>query len=168
MVGTYVLHYTIRSMTAVIASILIANLFRLPEYYWASITTLIVLQSTAGNSWLIAARISAGTAVGGLVGAIMTFYLGSNVVVFGAGIFVLGLVCAALGKILLRSGPNLDEVVFRFAGVGLAIVMLVPWHESVWAIAGHRAFEVSIGAAVAVAAAYVWPLTESTQPETSR
>ena len=55
---------------------------------------------------------------------------------FGAGVFMLGLICA-----LLRIGRN----AFRYAAITLAIVTLVARAEPAWIIAIHRFLEISVG-----------------------
>jgi uncharacterized membrane protein YccC len=60
----------------------------------------------------------------------------------------LGLLCAAV---------QADRSAYRFGGVALAIVLLVPRTEPAWQIAFHRFAEVSIGIAVALVMTVVWP-----------
>ncbi len=45
-----VIEQSARTGTAAVVSLLVARLFRLPEFYWAAITTLVILQSTLGAS----------------------------------------------------------------------------------------------------------------------
>src|SRR6516162_4026929 len=80
-------------------------------------------------------------------GALLTAYA-RNVAAFGAGVFVLGLIC-----VLLHIGRN----AFRYAGTTLAIVMLVARAEPAWMIAVHRFLEISVGIAVGVLLTAVWP-----------
>jgi len=60
----------------------------------------------------------------------------------------LGLLCAL---------AYLDRSAYRFGGVTLAIVLLIPRAAPAWIIAFHRFAEVSIGIAVALLFATVWP-----------
>src|SRR5580700_11325590 len=53
-----------RTAAAAVVSLLVARLFRLPEAYWAPITTLVIMQSTLGAALPISAQRLAGTAVG--------------------------------------------------------------------------------------------------------
>jgi uncharacterized membrane protein YccC len=76
-----------------------------------------------------------------------------RVIVFVAGIFALGLICAIL---------RLDQSAYRFAGITLAIVTLVARGEAPFVIAVHRFVEVSIGLAVALALSALWPEREPT------
>jgi uncharacterized membrane protein YccC len=43
-----VLAHSARTATACVASLLVARLFRLPESYWAAVTTLVTTQSSLG------------------------------------------------------------------------------------------------------------------------
>jgi len=40
--------HALRTAVAALASVLVARLFRLPEVYWAPITTLVITQSSLG------------------------------------------------------------------------------------------------------------------------
>lgn len=136
---------------AAVASLLVARLFRLPEAYWAAITTLIVMQSSLGAAWILSEQRLAGTALGAIAGALLSAYVGTNVWIFGAGVFVLGVICA-----LLRINRN----AYRYAGITLAIVMLVAHTQPAWIIAVHRFFEISVGIAVGLVLTAVWPVTQ--------
>ena len=145
-----VLH-SIRTAVAAVGSLLIARFCRLPEPYWAAITTIIIMQSNLGAAWTVSKQRFVGTALGAAMGALLTAYAAQNVAVFGAGVFVLGLICA-----LLRAGRN----AFRYAAITLAIVMLVARAEPAWMIAVHRFLEISVGIAVGVLLTAVWPEPE--------
>jgi uncharacterized membrane protein YgaE (UPF0421/DUF939 family) len=88
------------------------------------------------------------SALGASVGAIEATYFGHNLVAFGLTIFVLGV--ASLAFRLERTG-------YRYAGITLAIVVLIPRTDAPWTIAAHRFIEVSIGILVALALVAVWP-----------
>ncbi len=137
-----------RTTIAAIASLLIARLFRLPEAYWAAVTTLVVMQSTLGAAFTVSWQRFAGSAIGAAAGALFATYFGSNTAMFGVGIFVMGIVCAAL---------RLDKAAYRFAGVTLAIVMLTTHIAPAWIVAVDRFIEVSVGIAVGLALTAVWP-----------
>jgi len=142
------LTHSARTAVAAVVSLLVARLFRLPEAYWASITTLIVMQSTLGAALPISAQRLAGTAVGAAVAAVIGTYFPGNVLVFGSAVFVIGVVCAAF---------RVERSAYRYASITLAIVMLVPRANNEWVIAVHRFFEVSIGIAVGLAFTAIWP-----------
>jgi uncharacterized membrane protein YgaE (UPF0421/DUF939 family) len=142
------LEHSARTAVAVIASLLVARVFRLPETYWAAITTLIVMQSTLGAALTISGQRLAGTAVGAVAGAFLVTYFGPSVIAFGAGVFVMGLICAML---------HLDRAAYRFAGITLAIIMLVVRDKPAWVIAAHRFLDVSVGIVVALVMTALWP-----------
>jgi uncharacterized membrane protein YccC len=146
-----VLH-AIRTAVAAVAALLIARLCRLPEAYWAAVTAIVVMQSTLGAAWTVSKQRFVGTALGAAMGAPLTAYAAQNVAAFAAGVFVLGLICA-----LARIGRN----AFRYAGITLAIVMLVARVEPAWMIAMHRFLEISVGIAAGLLLTAVWP-----EPET--
>jgi uncharacterized membrane protein YgaE (UPF0421/DUF939 family) len=129
----------------------VARLFRLPEAYWAPITTLVIVQSSLGAAWTVSWERFVGTALGSLVGAIMASYFGPQVLILGVSVFILGQLCAATKS---------DRSAYRFGGIALAIVLLVPRTGSAWHIAFHRFAEVSIGIAVALLLTLVRPERE--------
>jgi len=137
-----------RTTVAAVVSLLVARLFKLPESYWAAVTTIVVMQSTLGAAFTVSWYRFVGTAIGAAAGALLATYFGSNTVIFGIGIFLLGLICAAL---------KLDRAAYRFAGITLAITMLVAYAGAAWVVAVHRFFEVSVGIAVALALTAIWP-----------
>jgi len=140
-----------RTAVAAVASLLVARLFRMPEAYWAPITTLVVMQSSLQASLPISAQRLAGTAVGAACGALTGAYFPGNVLVFGAAVLVIGLVCAAF---------KVERSAYRYAGITLAIVMLIVRPSPEWIIAIHRFFEVSLGIAVGLAVTALWPETK--------
>ncbi len=151
--GWAVLVHSLRTAVAAVASVLVARLFQLPETYWAAITTLVITQSSLGAALAVSWQRFVGTALGAAVGAIVASYFGPHVLVFAASVFILGLLCA-----LVRS----DHSAYRFGGVALAIVLLIPRTGPPWKIAFHRFAEVSIGIAVALVMTVVWPEREVT------
>jgi uncharacterized membrane protein YgaE (UPF0421/DUF939 family) len=134
------------AVTAVV-SYLIAHLFRLPEGYWAPMSTLIPLQSTLSAALPVSAQYVAGTAIGAAVGAAVDAYFPANVWGFGLAAFTIGLLC-----ILLR----VERSAYRNASITLAIVMLVPRSSNGRLVALHRFFEVSIGIAVGLLFFGLW------------
>lgn len=140
--------HALRSALAATGSLLIARLIRLPEAYWAAVTTIIVMQSTLGAAWATSKQRLAGTAVGALLGAALAIYAGTQWGFYCAAILAVGVICALFGV-----GRN----AFRYAGITVTIVMLVPRTQSYWLIALHRFLEISIGIAVGLAITAVWP-----------
>ena len=147
--------HSIRTAVAAVVSLLVARLFRLPEAYWAPITTLVITQSSLGAALKVSWQRFVGTALGAVVGGIVASYFGPHVLVFGVCVFILGLLCA-----LLRS----DRIAYRFGGVTLAIVMLVPKATPAWLLAFHRFAEVSVGIGVALLMTVVWPENDPVPP----
>ena len=145
------LEHAARTTAAATVSLAIARLFHLPEAQWAAISTMVVTQSTLGAALAISGERFAGTALGVTVGALLATYLGSGLLAFGLGIFRLGLICPVL---------RLDRAAYRFAGIALAIVMLVTRDRTAWVIAIHRFFEVSLGIATGLVMTALWPERE--------
>jgi len=137
-----------RTTVAAVVSYLIARLFRLPEAYWAPISTLIGMQSTLGASLQVSVQHLAGTAVGAAVGAVTATYFRESVWAFGVAVLTIGLLCAVL---------RVERGTYRYASTTLVIVMLVTRSTSAWRIAIHRSFEVSIGIAVGLVLSALWP-----------
>lgn len=148
-----VLVHSVRTAAAAVVSVLAARLFRLPEAYWAPITTLVIAQSSLGAALKVSWERFVGTALGAVVGATVASHFGPHVLVFGGCVFLLGLLCAAV-----RS----DRSAYRFGGVTLAIVLLIPRVAPAWQVALHRFAEVSIGIGVALIFALVWPEEDAT------
>jgi hypothetical protein len=59
----------------------------------------------------------------------------------------------------------MDRPSYRFGGITLAIVLLVPRTGSSWRVSFHRSAEVFIGITVALLFAYTWPEEEETSSE---
>ena len=66
----YWLSHAARTALAAVASLIVARLCRMPEAYWAPITTIIVMQSTLGAAWDASKQRLIGTALGAAAGAI--------------------------------------------------------------------------------------------------
>jgi uncharacterized membrane protein YccC len=128
------------------ASLVVARLFRLPEPYWAPITTLVITQSSLGTALSVSGERFMGTVLGATIGVIAAKFV-PGVLVFGASVFVLGLLTAA---------AHSNRSAYRFAGVTLAIVLLVPRTGSPWHIALDRFADVCIGLGVALILTAFW------------
>jgi uncharacterized membrane protein YgaE (UPF0421/DUF939 family) len=129
---------------------LLARSLKLPEFYWAPISTIVVLLSPA-NPKAVAWQRFAGTALGAALAAVVATFFPPNWIVYAASIFVCGLLSA-----LLRLGGA-----YRFAAIALTIVLLVAHTRPPWNVAIHRFVEVSLGIAVALLVARVWPVPGS-------
>jgi uncharacterized membrane protein YccC len=158
MTGAQVLEHSLRTAVTAVASMVAAQLFTLPQSYWAPITTLVITQSSLGSTLSVSWQRFIGTALGAAVGASVAIHFGPHMPVFGASIFLLGLFCAVV---------HADRSAYRFGGVTLAIVLLLPRTEPAWLVAFHRFAEVSIGIAVALAMTVVWPERSATSSKTT-
>jgi uncharacterized membrane protein YgaE (UPF0421/DUF939 family) len=135
----------VRTTLAAVASMLLARALKLPEYYWAPISAIVIIQSTIDPKTLAWQRF-AGTALGAVLGAFMATFLPANGVVYGVGIFLSGALCALLGI----SGA------FRFAAITLSIILLIAHQRPAWIVGVHRFVEVSVGIAVALVVNQFW------------
>jgi uncharacterized membrane protein YccC len=142
-----ILNSSARTAVAATASFVIARLSGLPEAYWAAILTLVIMQSTLGAALKISGERFAGTILGAVAGGLVARFLPQSWWAFAGGVFVLGVVC---GVLRLQNS-------YRFAGITLAIVMLVPRTSPPWVIALHRFVEVSIGIVVGLVVTAIWP-----------
>lgn len=140
--------HSIRTAVAATVSLALARLFGLPEAYWAAIATLVVMQSTLAATLLISIERIAATALGAVIGALVASYFAGNLLLFAVMVFVLGLLCA---------GFRMEKTAYRYAGVTLAIIVLIPRANPAWIVALHRFVEVSVGILVALAVTAVWP-----------
>jgi uncharacterized membrane protein YgaE (UPF0421/DUF939 family) len=149
--GWGILVHSARTAVAAVVSVLVARMFRLPEAYWAPITTLVITQSSLGAALKVSWQRFVGTALGAVVGAIVASYFEPHLLVFGASVFFLGLLCPL---------AMADRSAYRFGGITLAIVLLTPRAGPAWETAFHRFAEVSIGIGVALILTVVWPERE--------
>lgn len=143
--------HSARTAAAAMVSLVVARLFGLPEAFWAPITTLVITQSSLRETLSLSWHRFIGTALGALVGAILASQIGPNLLAFGAGVLILGLLCPLVG---------VDRAGYRIGAVTLAILLLVPRTDSAWHIAFHRFAEVSIGIGVALVLTVSWPEIE--------
>ena len=136
----------VRTTLAAVASMLLARALKLPEFYWAPISAIVIIESTIDPKTLAWQRF-AGTALGAVLGAAIATFFPSSAVVYGVGIFLSGALCALLGI----------NGAFRFAAITLSIILLIAHLRPVWIVAWHRFMEVSVGIAVALVVAELWP-----------
>ena len=143
--------HSARTAAAAMVSLVVARLFGLPEAFWAPITTLVITQSSLRETLSLSWHRFIGTALGALVGSILASQIEPNLLTFGAGVLILGVLCSFVG---------VDRAGYRFGGVALAIVLIVPRTDSPWHIAFHRFAEVSIGIGIALVLTVLWPESE--------
>jgi uncharacterized membrane protein YgaE (UPF0421/DUF939 family) len=139
-----------RTAVATVVSMLLARSLKLPEFYWAPISTIVILLSTI-NPLKLAWQRFAGTALGAALGALVASVFHPSWIVYAGAIFVCGLLCS-----LLRLGSA-----YRFAAIALTIVLLITHTRPPWIVAIHRFVEVSLGIAVALLVAIAWPVPGS-------
>lgn len=132
-----------------VISMLLAQVLKLPEFYWAPISTIVILLSTI-NPLTLAWQRFAGTALGAVVGALIATFFSPNWLVYGVGLFMCGILSA-----VLRLGSA-----YRFAAITLSVVLLIGYGRPPWDVAVHRFVEVSLGIAVALATTLVWPVAK--------
>jgi uncharacterized membrane protein YgaE (UPF0421/DUF939 family) len=135
-----------RTTVAAVLSMLLARTLKLPEFYWAPISAIVIIQSTIDPRTLAWQRF-AGTALGAVLGALIATFFPSSALVYAVAIFLCGLLCA-----LLRF-----RGAYRFAAITLSIILLIAHTRPAWIVALHRFVEVSVGIAVALILSEVWP-----------
>src|SRR5271169_1266984 len=86
---------TARTTVAAVVSLLLARALKLPEYYWAPISAIVIIQSTIDPRTLAWQRF-AGTALGAVLGALIATFFHTTPLVYGISIFLCGVLCALL------------------------------------------------------------------------
>jgi uncharacterized membrane protein YgaE (UPF0421/DUF939 family) len=135
-----------RTTVAAVVSLLLARILKLPEFYWAPISAIVIIESTI-NPRTVAWQRFAGTALGAALGALVATFFSSSALVYGVAVFLCGVLCAILRL----------EGAYRFAAITLSIIVLIAHQRPAWIVASHRFVEVSVGIAVALAVAQLWP-----------
>jgi uncharacterized membrane protein YgaE (UPF0421/DUF939 family) len=139
--------HAVRTAIAATLSVLLARLVGMPEAYWAVIASLVVMQSPLSSTVPLAIQRIVASALGASLAVIESVCFGANLIAFALTIFVLGLLSMAF---------RLERVGYSYAGMTLAIVVLIPRSEPPWIAAAHRFAEVSIGILVALAVVALW------------
>jgi len=140
---------SVRTALAALIAMFLARLLKLPEYYWAPISTIVVVQSTIPPRTLGWQRF-VGTALGAVLGAAIATYFSPSALVYAVAIFL----CGMLAWFLRVGGA------YRFAAITLSIILLINRGRPPWIVAWHRFLEVSLGIAVALVVTTVWPLAK--------
>jgi uncharacterized membrane protein YgaE (UPF0421/DUF939 family) len=104
------------------------------------------MQSTLGAALKISGDRFIGTLLGAAAGGLLSGYFPQVWWMFAVGVFFVGILCA-----MFRLPDS-----YRFAGITLAIVMLIPHTAAPWIVALHRFVEVSIGIVVGLAVTAIW------------
>src|SRR5271169_1783939 len=82
-----------RTTVAAVVSLLLARTLKLPEFYWAPISAIVIIQSTI-NPRTVAWQRFAGTALGAAIGALIGTFFPSSLLVYAVGLFLCGVLCA--------------------------------------------------------------------------
>ncbi|HVI10760.1 MAG TPA: FUSC family protein [Candidatus Binatia bacterium] len=135
----------LRTTAAAVLSVLLARLLKLPEYYWAPISAIVVIESTIDPKTIAWQRF-VGTALGAAIGALIGTYFSAGVLTYAMAVFACGAVCA------LFQLPGAS----RFASITVTIILLIAHQAPVWRVAVHRFVEVSLGIAVGLGLALAW------------
>lgn len=139
--------HAVRTAIAATFSIFMGRVVGLPEAYWAAIATIVIMQSPVSSTVPLAIQRIVASALGASIGAIESTYFGASLVAFMLAIFALGLLSLVF---------RLERVGYSYAGITLAIIVLIPRAEAPWIAAVHRFAEVSIGILVALSVVVVW------------
>lgn len=143
-VGLTVVSNSLRTAIATLVSFFIARMLKMPEFYWAPISTIVIMQSTINpvqGAW----QRFVGTALGAILGAVFATFVGRTVAIYALGIFLCGILAA-----MLRAWSA-----YRVTAITFSIVVLIS-RGPAWSFALHRFIEVSIGIAVALVAMLIW------------
>jgi len=139
--------HAFRTAVAATLSVLVARFLGTPEPYWSAIATIVVMQSPLSSTVPLAVERIVASALGASLAAIESTFFGANLIAFAVAIFVLG-----LASLVLR----LERVGYSYAGITLAIIVLVPRAATPWIAAADRFMEVSLGILVALAVVALW------------
>jgi uncharacterized membrane protein YgaE (UPF0421/DUF939 family) len=112
----------------------------------AAVSAIVIIESTI-NPRVLSWQRFAGTALGALIGAIVATFFPPSALVYAGAILLCGVVCAVLR---VRGA-------YRFAAITLSIILLIAHESPAWIVALHRFVEVSLGIAVALVLAELWP-----------
>ncbi|HZR66155.1 MAG TPA: FUSC family protein [Terriglobales bacterium] len=135
---------SLRTAIATLVSFFVARTLKMPEFYWAPISTIVIMQSTINpvqGAW----QRFVGTALGAILGAVFATFVGRTVAIYALGIFLCGILAA-----MLRAWSA-----YRVTAITFSIVVLISRGPG-WSFALHRFIEVSIGIAVALVAMLIW------------
>jgi len=143
---------SMRTALAAVVAMVLARLLHLPEFYWAPISAIVIVQSTIPPMTLGWQRF-VGTALGAVVGIVLATFLQTSTLVYGLGI----LACGMLAWVLRVGGA------YRFAAITLSTILLVPRAQAAWITGWHRFLEVSLGILVALVVTTLWPLSKKTR-----
>jgi uncharacterized membrane protein YgaE (UPF0421/DUF939 family) len=73
-----------------------AQALKLPQTYWAPITTLVITQSSLGATLAVSWQRFVGTVIRAALGALVASHFVTDMLVFAASVLMLGLFCAGV------------------------------------------------------------------------
>jgi len=136
-------------------AVFLADLFHLPQGYWAAISAVIVMQSEFDATLKFGMTRMAGTAIGALVVIPFAETMHGNILAFGVAVFITVVICAAL---------KLEESQ-RLGAATVALIMLIGHPEAPWLTAIYRFLEVSFGIVVSLLVTrFIWPANIRPRP----
>jgi uncharacterized membrane protein YgaE (UPF0421/DUF939 family) len=119
---------------------------RMPGGYWAAISAIVVMQSEVGATLTASRDRFAGTAIGAVVGWLITLVRSDSIFLFAVGVLVVMVLCSVLHY----------QNAGRLGGVTVAIIALAPHAGAVWLVAIERFLEVSFGIVVSLIVVLAW------------
>jgi uncharacterized membrane protein YgaE (UPF0421/DUF939 family) len=146
----------VRTALAAVVAMLLGRLLGMPEYYWAPISTIVIMQSTLPvmtHGW----QRFLGTALGAILGIAFASLTHPVTTLSFAALYALGVFLCGVVTFLVGVGGA-----FRFAAITLSIIFLISRRAAPWIAGWHRFLEVSLGIAVAVVFSRLWPLDKKT------
>jgi uncharacterized membrane protein YgaE (UPF0421/DUF939 family) len=146
----------LRMGVAGVVSIYVANLFKLPQGYWAAISAFVVLGSDVKTTVRASGERLVGTAIGALAGGVFAYFWGNHLLWFGVAATLTVLLCE-----VLRLGQS-----YRLACVTVAIVMLINRSAPPWNTALNRFLEVALGIVIALILSAAPPGRVAQTPQT--
>src|SRR5665213_2711623 len=86
----------LRTAVAAALAYWLTELLRLPGGYWAAISAIVVMQSEVGATLTASYDRFAGTAMGAIVGWLITLARNDSIFMFAVGVLVVMVLCSAL------------------------------------------------------------------------
>ena len=143
------LYHAAKTGLAAALTNLVVDYLKMPQGYWAVISTIFVMQSHLGGAIMAGWSRLVGTAAGAFLAAVCAS-------LFGVSTFSLALAVAA--TVLICSSFAFLRESTRIAAIAAGIVMLAAASGAQsWHVAAMRFLEIGLGIAVALGVALAWP-----------
>lgn len=130
----------LKTSVAATLALYLSRFMKLPEGYWAAVGAITAMQSDLGSTIEVSINRLVGTGIGAVMGAAFLMLFSMHLWSFALGLATTILVCALLNR----------WETYRFAGVTVAIVMIIPHDISPWRVGLHRFLEFAVGIVVAL------------------